>query len=159
MGRNTKKKIEAAKRGQIEDIRVFKLMYLEKSINEARLQAELKTRAITDQIEALKNERQSAKRNAELRVRNLTNEIEKMRQDLEHEYDIKMYEWGYDDTTGVLVPLPPEILQQVHQRLNLQKKVDEEKHEEDKARKSKAEETKAEERAKSKKLKPPVAEA
>lgn len=157
--RTSPKKKKMAKQGHIEDLRVFKLMYLEKAINEVKLQLELRTRALNDQIESLKAERQSSKKNAEARVRNLTNDIEQIRTSLESEYDIKMYEWGYDDVTGTLVPLPPEILQQVHQRMGLQRKVDEEKSEEKKHREAVTEEAKAKEQEKKSKLKPPVAEA
>ena len=159
MARKSPKKKEMVEAGQIEDVRIFKLMFLEKSINEARLQAELKNRSINDQLEALKNERQATKRNTEVRIRRLTEEVESIRKSVEHEYDIKMYEWGYDDVTGVLVLLPPEILQQVYQRLNLQKDIDEKKNEEKKARKANAESKGAEEKDKSEKLKPPMAEA
>jgi len=122
-----KTKKEMVKAGKIEDMRIFKLMYLEKSINETKLLAELKKRAINDQIEQLKLERQSHVRSFELRAATLTTEVAQLRLMFEEDYDISLVEWGYDDATGILVSLPPSTLKDVHSQKALQKDIDAEK--------------------------------
>ena len=117
-------KKEMVKAGKIEDTRIFKLMYLEKSITEAKLLSELKKRAYNDQIENLKTERQSIMRGFELRAKELTAQVASIRGAFEADYDIKLPEWGYDDVTGVLVPANPEVLQRIHERIALQKELD-----------------------------------
>lgn len=122
-------KKEMVKTGKIEDLKIFKLMFLEKSINEVKLLSELKKRAINDQIEQLKAERQSHARSFELRAKNLSEEVLKVRSMFEDEYGIKLSEWGYDDMTGVLVPLNPDVLNEIHSREALQKEVNAERSE------------------------------
>ncbi len=129
-----KNKEEMVKAGKVEDLRVFKLMYLEKSVSETKLMAELKRRAFNDQIEQLKIERQSQAKGFELRAKALADEILQIRKMFEEEYEISLAEWGYDDATGVLVPLSHEVLERIHSQRALQKDIDVEKSEEKKKR-------------------------
>ncbi len=127
-------KQDMVKSGKIEDLRIFKLMYLEKSISETKLLGELKKRALNDQIEQLKTERQSMARSFELRIRTLSDEVVQLRTVFEDSYEIKLSEWGYDDSTGVLVSLQPTELKAVQSQAALQKGVDVDKNEEKKKR-------------------------
>ncbi len=127
-------KQDMAKSGKIEDMRIFKLMYLEKSINETKLLAELKKRAFNDQIEQLKTERQSQTRAFELRARTLEDQVNALRSVFEGEYEIKLPEWGYDDSTGVLVVLDPETLNALHAKAAIHKEIAAKKSEEKKKR-------------------------
>ena len=129
-----KTKKEMVKSGKIEDMRIFKLMYLEKSINEVKLLAELKKRAINDQIEQLKAERQAHTRSFELRATTLTTDVAQLRSTFETDYDISLAEWGYDDATGILVSLPPNVLKDVQSQKALQKNIDAENSAEKKQR-------------------------
>ena len=131
-----KSKKEMVRTGKIEDSRIFKLMYLEKSIREAQLLSELKKRAYNDQIESLKNERQSVMRGFELRAKELTAQVASIRAAFEGDYDIRLPEWGYDDVTGILVPVNPEELKRITEQRALQKDIDAERSETRKKRKS-----------------------
>ncbi len=135
-------KMKMVQMGKIEDMRIFKLMYLEKSISETKLLAELKKRAFNDQIEQLKTERQNQTRAFDLRARTLTDQVTQIRSAFEEDYEIKLTEWGYDDATGILVSLHPEELKAVRSRASLQKAFDSKKSEEKKQRVSRKKKTK-----------------
>ncbi len=131
-----KNKKDMVESGKIEDLRIFKLMYLEKCINEAKLLSELKKRAFNDQIEHLKLERQSVARSFELRQRTLSDEVAQIREQFEIEYNIQLKEWGYDDSTGVLVVLDPATLNALHSKETIQKGVAAKKSDDKKKRTS-----------------------
>ncbi len=138
MKKPSARNLKMADSGRIEDPRVLRLMYVEKCINEAKLKYELKARALNDEIERAKQDRRSFEHATRATVANHIDDVRRIREELSADYDINMIEWGYDDTTGVLMRHPPEVLTDIYNKLALEKKQHEERHEANREHKEKA---------------------
>jgi len=121
------RKQEMVKAGRIEDARVYKILYLEQAIVAEKYRAQLKERTIQDQMEQLKADRRASQQQSEQRIQGCINQTTAIRKLLAEEYQIDLELWGYDDTTGVMVPLPPDVQKQILDRRNLQKTLAEER--------------------------------
>ena len=98
-------RVKEAGTGVIQDSRVFQLMYLEKCVVEASLQAQVRKKAYEERINALKQECNHVIQQWESTQKKNAKKIAGVRRDIEEDYGIFLNHWGYDDETGVLQKL------------------------------------------------------
>lgn len=106
-------RLEQAGSGVIEDIRTLRLMYLDKSVLEAVLQAQLQRNAYEQRIQALKNDMSAVIKGWEQKQKLITRKIVELRKELEEDYGIIMSQWGFDDETATLLKLPQQEAAQI----------------------------------------------
>jgi len=99
--------------GVIEDVRTLRLMYFDKSVLEAVLQAQVQRNAYEQRIQALKNDMNAVIRGWEQRQKLITRKIVELRREMEEDYGIVMSQWGFDDETATLVRLPQQEAVQI----------------------------------------------
>lgn len=128
MAKRTRKKAKSEEKAvenngtMINEPRIFELMYLEKAITEAGLQKALQTKTYTERITQLKAELQNVVRQWDVSQRQLMRRMEEAQREIEEKHGIHIYEWGYDDITGVMQKHPPDVLAQIHAQRELQRK-------------------------------------
>lgn len=118
---------------EISEPRIFELMYLEKKIKEAALQVVLQGKTYDERIAMLQNEKRNVTRQWEVEKRRAMKRLVETQTEIEEKHCIKMYEWGYDDVTGVMSKHPPEVLAEIHQQIANQRKQEQESAEGDKS--------------------------
>ena len=106
-------RLEQAGTGTIEDIRTLRLMYFDKSVLEAVLQAQLQRNAYEQRIQALRNEMNAVIRGWEQKQKLITRKIVELRREMEEDYGIIMNQWGFDDETALLHRLPQQETAQI----------------------------------------------
>lgn len=124
-------RLAKADTGVIEDPRVLRIMYEEKCVMEAALQANTQRGAYDRRLENLRNELNGILRHWDAVQKTKAKKIASLRQELEGDYGINMMHWGFDDEAAVLVKLPPEVIDQIDVKKDHSKlKESEEKSEE-----------------------------
>ena len=98
-------RLKMAGTGVIHDGRVFQLMYLEKCVVEASLQAQVRKKAYEERINALRQEANQIIQQWESTQKKTAKRIAEVRREVEEDYGIFLNHWGYDDETGVLQKL------------------------------------------------------
>jgi len=106
-------RLEQASTGIITDVRTLRLMYSEKCVLEAILQAQVQRNAYETRIQVLRNEMSSIVRQWEDRQNRIVRKIADLRREMEEDYGINMQQWAFDDETAVLQRLPQTEADQI----------------------------------------------
>lgn len=109
-------RLKIASSGEIPDARVFQLAYLEKCAVEADLQIQVRKSAYETRIQVLRNELNGIVRQWEATQKRSLRKIKDIRRDIEEDYGIVLSQWGYNDETGVLEKLPPDVVELISKR-------------------------------------------